>query len=133
MSLGTNADSKSLHDAVDKAYKRNRDRSRRRKRRQQKPVNYPGAYSSVTAVSASTEKRARVFSTTGKQIEFAAPGTNITSTYLNQMYATADGTSRRAARHRHVRAAQAEISGGNKYTAPAADAAERQRSGRSRT
>ncbi|QCT31646.1 S8 family peptidase [Bacillus velezensis] len=98
MSLGTNADSKILHDAVDKAYKKGivivaaagNDGNK-------KPVNYPGAYSSVTAVSASTEKNGlAAFSTTGKQIEFAAPGTNITSTYLNQMYATADGTSQAA-------------------------------------
>ncbi|WP_249652086.1 S8 family serine peptidase, partial [Lysinibacillus sp. D4A1_S13] len=37
-----------------------------------------------------------IFSTTGKQIEFAATGTNITSTYPNQMYAAAYGTSQAA-------------------------------------
>ena len=48
MSLGTNADSKILHDAVDKAYKKGivivaaagNDGNK-------KPVNYPGAYSAV--------------------------------------------------------------------------------------
>ncbi|MCP6680797.1 S8 family peptidase [Bacillus nakamurai] len=98
MSLGTNADSQILHDAVDRAYKNGivivaaagNDGNK-------KPVNYPGAYSSVTAVSAATEKnQLAAFSTTGKQIEFSAPGTNITSTYLNQLYAIADGTSQAA-------------------------------------
>ncbi|MBT2634072.1 S8 family serine peptidase [Pseudomonas sp. ISL-88] len=98
MSLGTNGDSQILHEAVDKAYQKGivivaaagNDGNK-------KPVNYPAAYSSVTAVSAANEKnQLAAFSTAGKQIEFSAPGTNITSTYLNQLYAIADGTSQAA-------------------------------------
>ncbi|KAF1677844.1 S8 family peptidase [Bacillus sp. SKDU12] len=95
MSLGTTADSNILHDAVDKAYEQgillvaasgNDGNS--------KPVNYPAAYSSVVAVSATNENnRLASFSTTGNEVEFSAPGTNITSTYLNQYYATGSGTS----------------------------------------
>lgn len=90
MSLGTTSDSKILHDAVNKAYEQGvllvaasgNDGNG-------KPVNYPAAYSSVVAVSATNEKNQLAsFSTTGDEVEFSAPGTNITSTYLNQYYAT---------------------------------------------
>ncbi|MCY9375121.1 S8 family serine peptidase [Bacillus sp. T17B1] len=95
MSLGTTSDSKTLHDAVDKADEQGillvaasgNDGNG-------KPVNYPAAYSSVVAVSATNEKNQLAsFSTTGDEVEFSAPGTNITSTYLNQYYATGSGTS----------------------------------------
>ncbi|MGG0775124.1 S8 family serine peptidase [Bacillus rugosus] len=95
MSLGTTSDSKILHDAVDKAYEQGvllvaasgNDGNG-------KPVNYPAAYSSVVAVSATNEKNQLAsFSTTGDEVEFSAPGTNITSTYLHQYYATGSGTS----------------------------------------
>lgn len=95
MSLGTTSDSKILHDAVDKAYEQGillvaasgNDGNG-------KPVHYPAAYSSVVAVSATNEKNQLAsFSTTGDEVEFSAPGTNITSTYLNQYYATGSGTS----------------------------------------
>lgn len=57
MSLGTTSDSKILHDAVNKAYEQGvllvaasgNDGNG-------KPVNYPAAYSSVVAVSATNEK-----------------------------------------------------------------------------
>ncbi|MFL6978144.1 S8 family serine peptidase [Bacillus inaquosorum] len=95
MSLGTTSDSQILHDAVDKAYEQGvllvaasgNDGNG-------KPVNYPAAYSSVIAVSATNENNQLAsFSTTGDEVEFSAPGTNITSTYLNQFYATGSGTS----------------------------------------
>ncbi|WP_340034846.1 S8 family serine peptidase [Bacillus sp. FSL K6-0993] len=95
MSLGTTSDSKILHDAVNKAYEQGvllvaasgNDGNG-------KPVNYPAAYSSVVAVSATNEKNQLAsFSTTGDEVDFSAPGTNITSTYLNQYYATGSGTS----------------------------------------
>ncbi|MDA7026024.1 S8 family serine peptidase [Bacillus sp. CLL-7-23] len=95
MSLGTTSDSKILHDALDKAYQKGiilvaasgNDGNG-------KPVNYPAAYNSVIAVSATNEKnRLASFSNTGAAIEFSAPGTSIISTYLNQQYAIGDGTS----------------------------------------
>ncbi|WP_458104778.1 S8 family serine peptidase [Bacillus sp. PK3-037] len=95
MSLGTSSDSQILHDAMDKAYEKgvllvaasgNEGNG--------KPVNYPAAYSSVVAVSATDQhNRLAAFSTTGNQVEFSAPGTDITSTYLHQYYATGSGTS----------------------------------------
>ncbi|MGN7376152.1 S8 family serine peptidase [Bacillus halotolerans] len=95
MSLGTSSDSQILHDAMDKAYEKgillvaasgNEGNG--------KPVNYPAAYSSVVAVSATNQhNQLAAFSTTGNQVEFAAPGTDITSTYLHQYYATGSGTS----------------------------------------
>lgn len=95
MSLGTSSDSQILHDAMDKAYEKgvllvaasgNEGNG--------KPVNYPAAYSSVVAVSATNQhNQLATFSTTGNQVEFSAPGTDITSTYLHQYYATGSGTS----------------------------------------
>lgn len=76
MSLGTTSDSKILHDAVNKAYEQGvllvaasgNDGNG-------KPVNYPAAYSSVVAVSATNEKNQLAsFSTTGDEVEFSAPG-----------------------------------------------------------
>jgi len=57
-------------------------------------VIYPAAYSSVVAVSATDEEDdLAYFSSTGSQVEFAAPGNNIYSTYLNNGYKTLGGTS----------------------------------------
>jgi subtilisin family serine protease/5-hydroxyisourate hydrolase-like protein (transthyretin family) len=57
-------------------------------------VIYPAAYSSVVAVSATDEEdNLAYFSSTGSQVEFAAPGNNIYSTYLNNGYKTLSGTS----------------------------------------
>ncbi|MFO3790114.1 S8 family serine peptidase [Bacillus mojavensis] len=95
MSLGTSSDSQILHDAMDKAYEKGvllvaasgNDGNG-------KPVNYPAAYSSVVAVSATDQRnQLAAFSTTGNEVEFSAPGTDITSTYLHQYYATGSGTS----------------------------------------
>jgi hypothetical protein len=58
------------------------------------PVIYPAAYDSVIAVSAvdASDKLAE-FSSVGEQVELAAPGVSITSTYVGGGYATASGTS----------------------------------------
>ncbi len=57
-------------------------------------VCYPAAYSSVVAVSATDEEdNLASFSSTGSQVELAAPGDNIYSTYLNNEYKTLGGTS----------------------------------------
>ncbi|MFW5935924.1 MAG: S8 family serine peptidase, partial [Candidatus Hadarchaeota archaeon] len=57
-------------------------------------VGYPARYDSVIAVAATDDKdnRAR-FSSTGPDVELAAPGVDILSTYLDGSYATASGTS----------------------------------------
>jgi len=57
-------------------------------------VDYPGAYSSVIAVAAtgSNDERAR-WSSTGPDVELAAPGVNIYSTIPGEKYGTKSGTS----------------------------------------
>ncbi len=57
-------------------------------------VGYPAAYSSVIAVAAtdSNDKRAR-WSSTGPDVELAAPGVSIYSTYMDGGYAYMSGTS----------------------------------------
>jgi len=60
----------------------------------EKGVNYPACWKEVIAVAACNinNKIAR-FSSRGKAVEISAPGVKITSTYLNNMYATLSGTS----------------------------------------
>lgn len=57
-------------------------------------VNYPAKYEQAIAVAAVDENFNRAyFSSTGKEVEFSSPGVHIVSTYLNNQYATANGTS----------------------------------------
>lgn len=57
-------------------------------------VGYPAAYDTVVAVSATTENdQLADFSSTGPQVELAAPGDSIYSTFLGGSYATLSGTS----------------------------------------
>ena len=57
-------------------------------------VNYPGKYGSVIAVSATDDTDAIAsFSSRGAEVELAAPGVSIYSTYKGGGYATMDGTS----------------------------------------
>ncbi len=57
-------------------------------------VMYPAAYTSVIAVSATTsQNQLASFSNRGSQIELAAPGVSIYSTYKNGGYAHMSGTS----------------------------------------
>jgi hypothetical protein len=57
-------------------------------------VNYPAAYDSVIAVSAIDNSDSIAgFSSVGPEVELAAPGVNIKSTFSNGNYALASGTS----------------------------------------
>jgi len=57
-------------------------------------VSYPAAYGSVIAVSATDNSDAIAgFSSVGPEVELAAPGVGIKSTYKNGGYALGDGTS----------------------------------------
>jgi len=57
-------------------------------------VEYPGRFWSVVAVAATDQNDIRAsFSSTGPDVELAAPGVSILSTYLNGSYATGSGTS----------------------------------------
>jgi subtilisin family serine protease len=59
-------------------------------------VLYPAKYPEVFAIGAygfSTERHLADFSAMGPEIDFAAPGMNITTTWLNNQYAVLQGTS----------------------------------------
>ncbi|AIF44359.1 S8 family serine peptidase [Virgibacillus sp. SK37] len=57
-------------------------------------VIYPAKYDRVIAVSAVDEQfHSAPFASTGPEVEFSAPGTNIISTYLDGNYGIASGTS----------------------------------------
>lgn len=93
MSLGTSVNSQLLHDAVIRAYNAsivvvaaagNSGGS----------VGYPGAYPEVIAVSATDiNNQIASFSSRGPEVDIAAPGVSIFSTYKGTGYATLSGTS----------------------------------------
>lgn len=95
MSLGTTSDVQSFHDACDLAYASgivlvaaagNSGGT--------DSVNYPAKYSSVIAVSATDSSNAIAsWSSNGAEVELAAPGVSIYSTYMGGGYATLSGTS----------------------------------------
>ncbi|WP_256686338.1 S8 family serine peptidase [Halococcus qingdaonensis] len=58
------------------------------------PVSYPAAYDECIAVSAlDPDGSLASYSNTGSQVELAAPGTNLLSTWTDNDYATLSGTS----------------------------------------
>jgi subtilisin family serine protease len=60
----------------------------------EKPVEYPAKYSGVIAVSAvDVNENIADFSARGPEIDLAAPGVEVTSTYLSNSYAIDSGTS----------------------------------------
>lgn len=94
MSLGTSADFQSLHDAVDNAYNRGIVIVAAAGNDKGGKINYPAAYSSVIAVTATDiNNNLASFSNVGPEAEIAAPGVSIYSTYKGGSYATLSGTS----------------------------------------
>jgi subtilisin family serine protease len=93
MSLGTSSDVKSFYDEIKKAYDAgitmvaaagNTGGG----------VTYPAAYPEVIAVSATDENnQIASWSSRGQEIDLAAPGVNIYSTYKGSTYKTLSGTS----------------------------------------
>lgn len=96
MSFGTTSYSKALDKAIKKAY--NSGLIMVAAAGNGGPglgtVNYPAKFSEVIAVAATDENNAITpFSSRGKEIDIAAPGINIYSTFNNGSYATLSGTS----------------------------------------
>ncbi|OWR30367.1 hypothetical protein CDO73_10605 [Saccharibacillus sp. O23] len=103
LSLGGDTDSQLLHDMVDKASNQgilvvaSAGNSGSASNVDQDTVNYPARYDSVIAVAAIDQNLKHAdFSSAGPEVDIAAPGVDITSTYLNDQFATASGTSQAA-------------------------------------
>jgi len=94
MSLGTSSDVQSFHDAVIAVNNAGIIQVAAAGNASGGPVAYPAAYQEVIAVSA-TDKTDTIasFSSVGPEVELAAPGVDILSTYKNSLYATMSGTS----------------------------------------
>lgn len=96
MSLGTSSDNQSFHDAIINAYQAgvtlvaaagNNGASGG-------SVDYPAKYPETIAVSAiGQDNRLAAFSSFGPEVDLAAPGVNIKSTYNDGYYKTLNGTS----------------------------------------
>lgn len=99
LSLGMATDSFALHQIVDQAYSRDilivaAAGNSGTAAGTGDSVNYPAKYSSVIAVGATDSSDLRAsFSSTGPDVEVAAPGSGVTSTYLNGQYVRMSGTS----------------------------------------
>ncbi|HLD00409.1 MAG TPA: S8 family peptidase [Candidatus Nanoarchaeia archaeon] len=94
MSLGTNSDVQAMHDAVDAADAAGVLLVAAAGNDYGGPVSYPAAYASVVAVSATdSSDNLASFSSVGPEVELAAPGVNILSTWKDGGYATISGTS----------------------------------------
>lgn len=94
MSLGSNSDVQALHDAVDAAYASGVLLVAAAGNDYGGAVSYPAAYDTVVAVSATdSADNVASFSNVGPEVELAAPGVGILSTYKDGGYATLSGTS----------------------------------------
>jgi subtilisin len=94
MSFGTPENVPSFHDAIGAAYANNITMVAAAGNDYGGPVHYPAAYPEVIAVSATNQwDKLAGFSNKGNEIELAAPGTNIHSTYKGSSYETLNGTS----------------------------------------
>ena len=101
MSLGSNSYSSSFEQACNEAYSSGvvlvaaaGNDYKRLGRRELNTIDHPGAYTSVIAVGATDKDNQKAsWSSTGPEIELAAPGVSILSTYPNNRYVTMSGTS----------------------------------------
>jgi len=98
MSMGSTSDSTALREACEKAYKAGvllvASAGNKGYGRNKDTVTYPGRYDSVIAVAAIDKHNRRAsFSSTGPEVELAAPGVRIYSTYPGDRYSIKSGTS----------------------------------------
>ena len=94
MSLGGPSPKQSIHLAIKRAYESNIPVICAAGNSGIAGVNYPAAFQESIAVGAFDEKKKiAYFSSKGFQVEVAAPGVKILSTYINQSYSKLSGTS----------------------------------------
>lgn len=94
MSFGTSSDVQSFHDAVIAVNDAGIIQVAAAGNASGGPVGYPAAYSEVIAVSATdSQDTIASFSSVGPEVELAAPGVNIPSTWKGGEYNTISGTS----------------------------------------
>lgn len=96
MSLGTSAYNQSFEEAIKKVNKEGivQVAAAGNNGPDDDSVTYPAKFNEVIAVSAiDQEKTIGSFSSRGKEIDLAAPGVDILSTYKDSTYKTASGTS----------------------------------------
>ncbi len=94
MSLGTSSDIQSFHDAVIAVNNAGIIQVAAAGNASGGPVGYPAAYDEVIAVSATNStKTIASFSSIGPEVELAAPGVSIRSTWKGGGYNTIQGTS----------------------------------------
>lgn len=96
MSLGTVKYSKALYSAIKKAYSSGliMVAAAGNGGPGTSTVEYPAKFNEVIAVSATDENNAiTIWSSRGSEIDIAAPGNNIYSTFVNSTYGTLSGTS----------------------------------------
>jgi len=94
MSLGATSAPDDVKDACDSAYAEGVLLVAAAGNEYDGPVIYPAAYGSVIAVSATDDTdNLAAFSSTGEEVELAAPGVDIYSTYKDGGYETLSGTS----------------------------------------
>lgn len=94
MSLGTRSDIQSFHDAVIRANNAGIVVVAAAGNDFGGAVNFPAAYPEAIAVSATdSSDNIASFSSVGPEVDFAAPGASIFSTYRGQTYRTLSGTS----------------------------------------
>ena len=95
MSLGFDKDYPKLHEAVVRAYNNNIVMLAAVGNNKLEPdAEFPARYEEVIGITAiDNMKHIAKFNTLGSKVEVAAPGVNITSTYLNNQYAIGSGTS----------------------------------------
>ena len=94
MSLGASQPSSEIQSSVRKAYLKNIPVICAAGNSGIFGVNYPAAFEECIAVAAfSKNNQIASFSSRGKQVEIAAPGVQVFSTYKNKTYAKLSGTS----------------------------------------